>query len=524
MRVLNATQMREADRLTIEEIGVPSIVLMENAGRQVVGALEARFEKLVGQRVVVLCGCGNNGGDGFVIARTLKQREIDAAVFLVGAVRDVQGDARCNLNILGQIGMPVVEIPDEQAWELHYSEIAGFDVIVDAILGTGIKVPLIGVLQTLVADINELEIPVVSVDLPTGLSADTHDVVGEAMKAALTVTMGAPKVSLLLPPAEMHAGDLVVADVGIPRRVIDELEGPRLEVITRESVRRFVGTRQVESHKGDFGHVLFVAGSAGKTGAASLAAAGAVKSGVGLVTVATPRSSQAVVASYAADFMTEGLAETPDGCVDLPGLERVLGLPSDVIAIGPGLGKGSSVSDFVHGLLTRSGVPLVCDADALNACAVEDALLCSHDGIDVIITPHPGEMARLQGTTVEDVQANRIEAARSFAIGHGVHVVLKGHRTVIACPNGHVFLNVTGNPGMATGGTGDVLTGVIAAWFAQLLDAEAACKIGVYLHGLAGDLAVVEKGEVAMSASDLVPFLGNAVLDLAGREGVDVEG
>ncbi len=518
MRVLNAAQMREADRRTVDEIGLPSIVLMENAGRQVVAALEAKFEHLADQGVALLCGRGNNGGDGFVIARTLMQRDIDTAVFVIGSVADVQGDARRNLDVLGQIGMTVVEIPDEQAWELHYSEISDYDLIVDAILGTGIRVPLVGLLQTLVADVNSLDIPVVSVDLPTGLSADSHEVVGEAIQAVLTVTMGAPKIPLVLPPAEAHAGDLIVADVGIPAQVIDALDGARLELMTREGIRDLIGARQAESHKGDFGHVLLVAGSRGKGGAAGLAAIGALKSGAGRVTVATPRSCQPIVAALAPDYMTEALDETPDGCVDLPALDRVLEMPADLIAVGPGIGRGPSVTAFVHGLLERSGAPLVLDADALNACESGDERLHGRDGLDVIITPHPGEMARLAGTSVEDVQANRIEAARAFATGHQVYVVLKGHRTVVACPNGQTFINLTGNPGMATGGTGDVLTGAIAAWSAQLLDAEAACKVAVYLHGLAGDLAEADVGEVAMSASDLAAHLGAAARDLtAGR-------
>ena len=521
MRVLNTAQMREADRRTIDEIGVPSIVLMENAGRQVVAALEAKFEQLAELRVAVLCGRGNNGGDGFVAARTLRQRDTEPGVFVIGSVAEVQGDARRNLDILGQIGMTVVEIPDQQAWELHYTEISDYDVIVDAILGTGIRVPLVGLLQTLVADVNGLDTPVVSVDVPTGLSCDTHEIVGEAIQAALTVTMGAPKIPLVLPPAEAHGGDLVVADVGIPQQVIEALEGPRLELMTREGVRELVSTRQAETHKGDFGHVLVIAGSVGKSGAAALAATGALKSGAGLVTVATPRSCQATVATLAAEYMTEGLEETPNGCVDLPALDQVLEVAVDLIAVGPGLGRGPSVTAFVHGLLARSGVPLVLDADALNACESDDERLHGRDGLDVVITPHPGEMARLAGTSVEDVQSNRVEAARTFATGHQVHVVLKGHRTVIACPNGRTFINLTGNPGMATGGTGDVLTGAIAAWFAQLLDAEAACKVAVYLHGLAGDLAEADEGEVAMTASDVAAHLGDAVLELTARRRTD---
>ena len=515
MRVLNTAQMREADRRTIEEIGIPSVVLMENAGRQVVAALEATFDDLRQRRVAVLCGHGNNGGDGFVVARTLRQREIEAAVFLVGSVAAVVGDARRNLDILGQLGMTVVEIPDEQAWELHYSEISDYDLIVDALLGTGVKVPLVGLLQTLVADVNGSGIPVVAIDLPTGLSADTHEVVGEAIEASLTVTMAAPKLPLVLPPAESHAGDLVVADVGVPAQVLESVEGPRLDLLTREGILDLITPRQADSHKGDFGRVLLVAGSVGKSGAAGLAAVGALRSGAGLVTVATPRPCQPTVAGFAPDCMTEALDATPDGCVDFSALERVLELAADVIAVGPGLGVGPSVSAFVHGLLERTGAPVILDADALNAFADDADRLHGRDGLDVVITPHPGEMARLVGATVDDVQANRVEVAREFASSHQVHVVLKGYRTVIATPNRNVFVNLSGNPGMATGGTGDVLTGAIAAWSAQLLDAEAACKVAVYLHGLAGDLTETEQSEVGMTASDLAAHLGAAVLKLS---------
>ena len=510
--------MREADRLTIEEIGVPSMVLMENAGRQVVVALEGRFSDLSERRVAVLCGRGDNGGDGFVVARTLKQRGVETEVFVIGTISDIEGDARRNLEILGRVGMPVVEIADDQSWELHYSAISGFDIIVDAILGTGVKVPLVGLLQTLAADINGLAIPVVSVDLPTGLSADSHDVAGEAIEAALTVTMGAPKLPLVLPPAEIHGGDVIVADIGIPSEVISGLSGPQIALITREGVRGLISGREFETHKGDFGHVLLVAGSVGKSGAAGLAGIEAVKSGAGLVTVATPRSCQAVVAGYAPEYMTEGLQETSDGCIDSSALEQVLGLPADIIAIGPGLGRGSSVAELIDGLLERSGVPLVLDADALNVCADNDNLLHGRKGLDVIVTPHPGEMARLQGTSVEDVQSNRIEAASSLAMDRSVHVVLKGYRTVVAGPHGSIFINLTGNPGMATGGSGDVLTGAIAAWTAQLLDAEAGCKVAVYLHGLAGDLAEDDEGEAAMSAVDITQYLGAAFLDLTAEQ------
>ena len=517
MRVLNTQQMREADRRTIDDIGIPSIVLMENAGRQAVAAMEAAFEGLPHSHVGVLCGRGNNGGDGFVVARTLVQRGIEATVFLLGSVSEVRGDARINLEILGRLGITVVEVTNAQEWELHFSEISDCDLLVDAILGTGFHGRLTGFLETVVADVNDLGVPVVAIDIPTGLSADSHEIEGDAIEASMTVTLAAPKIPLVLPPADTHAGDLVIADIGIPSPVIDEIEGPYVELLTRDRMRELVPARAAESHKGDFGRILIVAGSLGKTGAAHLAALGALRSGAGLVTVATARSALPILASMGAEYMTEPLDETPGGTIDYASVDRVLEIKADVIAVGPGIGQDPSTAAFVQALVERAGVPLVLDADALNAFGEEPERLVGRDGVDVIITPHPGEMARLVGKTVEEVQKDRLNIARDFAAAHKLHVVLKGHRTVIAGPENRAFLNLTGNPGMATGGTGDVLAGMIGAWFAQLLDAEAACKIGVYLHGAAGDLAEADEGEVSLMAGDVAGRIGDAILELTSR-------
>ena len=518
MRILNAAQMREADRYTIEEIGIPPLVLMENAGRQVVAAMEAAYEARLDGRVGILCGRGNNGGDGFVVARTLTQRGVDIAVFVIGSVADVRGDARTNLDILGRLGVTVVEIGDEQTWELYFSEISQCTLIVDAIFGTGLKSALGGMMETVVADINASGIPIVSVDLPSGMSADTPHLVGDCIDASMTVTLAAPKLPLVLPPGEAHAGDVVIADIGIPPDVLEGLDGPRIELLTPEQVRTLVEPRVPESHKGDFGRVTIVAGSRGKTGAAHLAAAGALRSGAGLVTVATPATCLPIVASMAPEFMTEPLAETKSGTVVAAAIDTVFGLQHDVIACGPGLGRGPAVAEFVRALIDRSAVPLVLDADALTALADDPSGLLGREERTVIITPHPGEMARLVGASVDEVQANRIQIAADFATTRRLYVVLKGHRTIVATPEGHVFINPTGNAGMATGGTGDVLTGVIAAWLAQLLDAEAACRLAVFLHGAAGDLAEASEGQVAMTAMDLVADLGRALNQLTERD------
>ena len=518
MRVLTSEQMRDADRRTINDIGIPGIVLMENAGRQIVSAMEAHIEGLQGGTVAVLAGRGNNGGDGFVVARTLVQRHIDASVFLFGRVSEVSGDARTNLNVLGQLGIQVIEVADSQAWELHSAEVLDADVIVDAIFGTGLRDGLTGLFETVAADINASGKPVVAVDLPSGLSADSVEPPGPFIEATMTVTLAAPKLPLVLPPAESGAGDLVIADIGIPHDIIDDLDGPKLSLLTRDAMRILLEPRAQDSHKGDYGRVLIVAGSTGKTGAAFLAAMAALRSGAGTVTVATPRSCAAIIASMAPELMTLPLDETPEGTVDFTALDEVLAFQADVIAVGPGLGRAHGTTAFVHALVERSSASLVLDADALNAFADDPDRLTAKEGVDIIVTPHPGELARLMGLSTDDVQKSRLDLARDFATSHRVTMILKGHRTIIATPDGAAYINLTGNPGMATAGTGDVLTGMAAAWAAQLLDAEAAAQLAVYLHGLAGDLAESDESDVSMTATDVIGHLGDAIAELTSKK------
>ena len=517
MRILNAVQMREADRRTIEEIGIPSIVLMENAGRTVVAAMESAFSELLKYRIAIVCGHGNNGGDGFVVARTLLQRGLDINVLLLGQTADVVGDARANLDVLARLGQEIIEIGDLEAWNRHRPEVANVDLIVDAILGTGLNRPLRGLVATVVSGINNIGLPVVSLDLPTGLSADRAEPTGGCIKAKLTVTFDAPKVPLVLAPATSYVGDLVVADIGIPNEVIKTLDGPWLELITREYLRPLIPDRKAGAHKGDFGRVVVVAGSIGKTGAARLAGLGALRSGAGLVTIATPATCVRTVATVP-EYMTHPLTETSVGTVDASAVDDVLALNCDVLAVGPGLGLGTGPQEFVRTLVKQVTGSLVLDADALNAYADEPDALDGTLQSNFIITPHPGEMARLIGTTTDEVQRTRVDTARTFATEHKLHVVLKGAQTVIATPKGKVFVNSTGNPGMATGGTGDVLTGVIAAWLGQLKDAEAACIVGVYLHGLAGDLAAQVLGEPALTATDVIGRLGAAVNEILQKK------
>jgi ADP-dependent NAD(P)H-hydrate dehydratase / NAD(P)H-hydrate epimerase len=516
MRVLNSTQMRDADARAINDIGIASLVLMENAGRQAVAAMEAMYADLSERHVAVLCGRGNNGGDGFVVARTLAQRGVGVSVFLIGRVADVRGDARINLEILGRLGLNVLEIADSQAWELHFAEFSDCTLVVDAIFGTGLNAPVTGLIESVVTDVNAAGIPIVAIDLPSGLSADSHEPIGPSIEAAMTVTLAAPKLPLVLPPAESRAGDIVIADIGIPTDVIEAVEGPRIELLTRSAMRDLIVPRSADSHKGDYGRVLVVAGSTGKTGAAHLAAMGALRSGAGLVTVATPKSCLETVASLAPEYMTEPIDEAING-LDADNVDALLDIARDVVALGPGLGQAEGTREFIRQFVDRATMPLVVDADGLNAFVGDPDRLAGREGRDVIVTPHPGEMARLLGMSTDEVQASRLEIARNFAVTHRVYVVLKGYRTLIATPDERVFINPTGNPGMATGGTGDVLTGMIAGWLGQLLDAEAACKLAVYLHGLAGDLAESELGEIAMTAGDLSVRIGRAIVELTSR-------
>ena len=523
MRVLNSAQMREADRRTIEEIGIPSLVLMENAGRQVVAAIEAVHGDLLEGRVAVLCGRGNNGGDGFVVARTLLQRGVDVSVFLIGRVADVRGDARVNLEILGRLGLTIVEIADSQAWELHFSEISDCTLIVDAIFGTGLNAPLSGLLETVVADVNASGIPIVADRSAVGavgrlaradrrFDRSRHD--GHARRAEAAAGAAAGRNARRRHRHRRHRHSRPTC--------IEQLDGPRVELLTRARMRELITPRAADSHKGDYGHVLIVAGSRGKTGAAHLA--GDRRAAVGR----RPGDGrdrrtccQPMVAAMAPEYMTEGDRRN----AGWPGPR----MPSIACWISPATssrsGPGSARRQDTARVrprrsFDRATMPLVIDADGLNAFADDPDRLRGREGRDVIITPHPGEMARLVGMSTDEVQASRLEIARNFAVAQHVYVVLKGHRTLIATPDEKVFINPTGNAGMATGGTGDVLTGMIAAWLAQLLDAEAACKLAVYLHGMAGDLAEADEGEVAMTAGDLAGHLGDAILELTARRKV----
>lgn len=513
MRILDTRQMREADRRTIEDRGVPASVLMENAGVASADAINSIYGSAVDKRVSILAGRGNNGGDGFVIARILSERGARVSVFIVGGREGVRGDAARKLGLLDARGIETWDVVTDEDWRDAAPDVRDADLIVDAIVGTGFVPPLRGVAATIAHDLAASDVPVVAIDLPSGLSADTADVPGPAVRAAVTVALAALKLPLVQTPGAEYAGRIVVADIGIPRSVIDAIDGPWLAAMTRDGARRLMPTRRADSHKGQYGHVVVVAGSRGKTGAAVLAARAALRSGAGLVTLATPASLLPIVAAHDPEVMTLALPETPDGTIADGAMSLIRDVRGDVIVAGPGLGQAPQVRDFVASLL-EVDTPLVLDADALNALAAMPGQLSRRSG-ETIITPHPGEMARLGSSSTSDVQAHRIDVARNFSQANRIHVVLKGHRTVVASPDGRVSLNFTGNPGMATAGSGDVLAGVIAAWLGQLKSAAGAARLGVYIHGMAGDLAAKSVGQVALVASDIISHLGAAAMALS---------
>jgi ADP-dependent NAD(P)H-hydrate dehydratase / NAD(P)H-hydrate epimerase len=505
--VLTADEMRAADRVTTEQFGVPSIVLMRHAGQAVARFVEREYSQ--SSRIVVLCGKGNNGGDGFVAARALALAGRNVTVLLLGDPYELKGDAK---TAYGEMHLTPIFAPDEQSLDSAQARavLANADLLLDALLGTGFRPPLRGVAATLRDRINQLDRPIVAVDLPSGWDADSREFSAQgAFRANAVVTFTAPKLAHVCGSlAGSVYGPIVVAPIGSPPEAVHSSLNLTWSGASHALVQP---PRPADSNKGMYGHVLVIGGARGKSGAPAMASLAALRTGAGLVTAAVVASILPGVAAITPELMTAVLPEGPGGEVTGENLDyEQLLEKKTVLAIGPGLGQHPSTEKFLLELLDKTSLPAVLDADALNILAAHPEKIDGHTRT-MVLTPHPGEMARLAGISTKEVQADRESLARDFATRHHVTLVLKGWRTLIAHPNGAMTINTTGNPGMAKGGSGDILSGIVAAMIAQHPDQVAdAVNAAVYLHGLAADIAVREQDDHTLLATDTISHLWKA--------------
>ena len=507
MKIVTAAEMREIDRATSERFGVPSLTLMENAGSAVAGFIARQYPSV--RRIGVICGKGNNGGDGFVAARKLHASGREVKLLLLADPSELRGDAAEMFSKL-----PVKPVVAATAGELDSEEaraVFGSEVLVDAVLGTGFRPPVSGLYAAAIAAMNASPAPVVAVDIPSGADADVMgEQVGAVARSEAIVTFTAPRAAHVF--GMLTHGPTIVAPIGSPPEAI--VSALQLNLIAAQDIALLVAPRPAASNKGNFGHVLVVGGSVGKAGAAAMAGMAALRAGAGLSTVATPKSVLPTVAGFHAELMTEPLEETEVGSISKRALAYghldAVAKGKTVLAIGPGISRHKETSEFVRTIVKKYQAPIVLDADGLNAFEGKAEEL-SGEGRRLVITPHPGEMARLIGSNPAAVQRDRLNIARTFAREHEVIVVLKGHRTLVALPDGMVWVNTTGNPGMSTGGTGDILTGITAGLMAQNPQHIPQAVVGaVHLHGLAGDVARETAGEHSLTATDLLPALPEA--------------
>jgi NAD(P)H-hydrate epimerase len=538
MKALTAAEMREVDRLTTERFGVPSLQLMEAAGKCVAEVfLEQYGHKNADPpgRIAVLCGKGNNGGDGFVVARYLKEEAEQLSVYLLAKPEELRGDAAKNLQRWQEQG-GVTVVQSEADWEKAWGEILGAEVIVDALLGTGIRGPASGLVGQAIEDVNRLSRGataarpawVVAVDTPSGLPSDGEAAAGPVVNAHWTVTFTAPKIGQLISANAGCCGQLVVRGIGSPAALVEETGKGSLRWAGPEEFAGLPLVRVAEAHKGSYGHVLLVAGSVGKTGAAVLAGQAALRGGAGLVTIATPEPALPIVAGSQAEYMTEGLPATSAGTLAAAGIRTgrfaELLRSKTVVAIGPGVGQHPETQEFIRGVVAETELPIVLDADGLNAFAGRGDSLANKKTRFLVVTPHPGEMARLLGSSTAQVQQDRVRTAVDAAKRWNAHVVLKGFHTILAAPSGQVFVNTTGNPALAKGGSGDVLTGLLAALIAQFgtEDSLRIVALGVYLHGRAADLLSEQSdasGVLAGEVAQAIPYARRNLLEELQRRG-----
>ncbi len=534
MKVVTSEEMRGIDVKTIEDYGVPSVVLMEKAGL----AVTSKIKEIFGQkRILLIAGSGNNGGDGFVVARNLYKEGWDVQVFLTSKPDDLKDDAFLQYKIAKKFG--VTFSPVKELLTNYSSMVTKHSIFVDALLGTGLSKKITGTLSEVIRLVNKSNKPIISIDIPSGISSDSGQIMGEAIKADYTVTFGLPKRGHLLYPGTLYTGKLFIEDIGFPGKLLRS-DNLKVEWLMKERVSLLIPGRQKYSHKGDYGHVLIVAGSREKTGAAFMTARACLRSGAGLVTIGVPESLADIFQTRVTEEMTLILPDRGDGTLAEKASEVILNFlnkKADIIAIGPGIGVSADTGKIIRTLIEHSRSSLLVDADGINSLQGEITIF-SKSKAPIILTPHPGEMARLllrsavstkqsaappmppprRGRMKEGVKApiselltkieqDRINTAISFVKKTRTHLVLKGVPTIIAEPNGNAYINSTGNPGMATAGTGDVLTGMISGFLSQGLKPLDASVLGVYMHGLAGDIAATEKGMHSLISTDITEKL-----------------
>jgi hydroxyethylthiazole kinase-like uncharacterized protein yjeF len=518
MRLVKSAEIQEMDRVSIHDMGIPGVVLMENAARGATRLFLDHFKPAPDAHVLVLCGRGNNGGDGYVMARYLHNAGLKITVVVLATFEKISGDALINLDLIRGMGLQILEVQAEKQWQSHRFLLNQCDYIIDGIFGTGLNAPVRGFYAQVIQDVNKAKSPVMAIDIPSGLNADTGQIMGDAVKAELTVTFGFPKIGQLLFPGAELVGRLTRIDIGIPNAATEQIPA-RYHLIEPDDFSSLFRGERPDIHKGNRGHLLVLAGSTGKTGAAAMTAVGALRAGAGLVTVGVPKGLNAILENKLTEAMTAPLPETDEGTLSLAAENTIHQLMEGktAVALGPGLSTHQETTALVRRIVGRCPLPMVIDADGLNALSGHLEALVPAQG-KTILTPHPGEMARLSGMSTGEIQADRIGTAAKFAEDHRCCLVLKGARTLIAEPGGAVYVNPTGNPALSSGGTGDVLTGLVAGFAARGWPLTKAAVCGTYLHGLAADFLAEDMGEFGMLAGELLDVLPSLTASLGRGE------
>lgn len=514
MKVVTTSEMKKLDKVAIETYGIPGIVLMENAGRGAADIILRHFGDVQKKKVGIFVGKGNNGGDGLVIGRYLHQRGVPVKIYLLTQKDQISGDAKVNLDIVSRMKVPMSEIPGKKTLSQYKGEIDHLSLVVDSIFGTGLKSEVKGIFRDIIGYINDLEVPIVAVDTPSGLDCDNGRPNGICVKADLTITFGLPKLGQLIHPGLDFVGGLEVIDIGIPNKAVSRAD-IKTNLITKNIVSSLIKDRIPDTHKGTYGHLLVIAGSVGKTGAAALTSLGALRVGAGLVTLGIPEGLNSTMEAKLTEIMTEPLPQTNKHTFSLGAFERICQLvpKKRALAIGPGISTHPETIKLVLKLIEELTIPLVVDADGISALTGHLNIL-DQAKEKVILTPHPGEMAKVLEISTSEVQKDRVGITRKVARRHRVYVVLKGARTIVGDPEGNIYINPTGNPGMATGGVGDVLTGMIGGLLVQGYNALDSCLLAVYIHGLVGDLIAQERGEMGIVAMDFVERLPETIKNI----------